>query len=150
RPYYTNGHWVMTEYGNTWVSDYPWGWAAFHYGRWVYSNFYGWLWIPDSQWGPAWVVWRQGGGYYGWAPMGPGMSINITFSNYHLPHDYWTFVPYRYLHSRSFGRYYAPRRTRTILNRTRFVDNTHRDSRSRSGYFTGPRRSEIVQHTGRT
>ncbi len=34
RPYATRGHWVLTEYGNTWVSDYPWGWATFHYGRW--------------------------------------------------------------------------------------------------------------------
>ena len=33
RPYATQGHWVLTEYGNTWVSDYPWGWATFHYGR---------------------------------------------------------------------------------------------------------------------
>lgn len=24
RPYYTNGYWVMTEYGNTWVSNYNW------------------------------------------------------------------------------------------------------------------------------
>src|SRR4051812_3364517 len=31
RPYYTNGHWAMTDYGNTWISDYPWGWACFHY-----------------------------------------------------------------------------------------------------------------------
>ncbi|KAF5281398.1 hypothetical protein FQR65_LT14736 [Abscondita terminalis] len=39
RPYSSNGYWAMTEYGNTWVSDYPWGWAPFHYGRWVYSNY---------------------------------------------------------------------------------------------------------------
>ena len=24
-PYATNGYWVMTDYGNTWVSDYSWG-----------------------------------------------------------------------------------------------------------------------------
>lgn len=30
RPYYTNGYWAMTEYGNTWVSNYNWGWAPFH------------------------------------------------------------------------------------------------------------------------
>ncbi|MGV3539918.1 MAG: DUF6600 domain-containing protein, partial [Rufibacter sp.] len=27
QPYASRGHWVMTEYGNTWVSDYDWGWA---------------------------------------------------------------------------------------------------------------------------
>lgn len=26
-PYATNGYWVMTNYGNTWVSDFSWGWA---------------------------------------------------------------------------------------------------------------------------
>ena len=47
QPYASNGHWVMTEYGNTWVSDYDWGWAPFHYGRWIYDPAYGgWLWIP--------------------------------------------------------------------------------------------------------
>ncbi len=57
RPYYSNGHWVMTEYGNTWVSDYEWGWAPFHYGRWVTDRFNQWLWLPDTTWGPAWVNW---------------------------------------------------------------------------------------------
>ena len=27
RPYYSNGRWAMTEYGNTWVSNYDWGWT---------------------------------------------------------------------------------------------------------------------------
>src|SRR6516165_7140669 len=41
RPYATAGHWVYTPEGWTWVSDYPWGWAAFHYGNWFYDNSYG-------------------------------------------------------------------------------------------------------------
>src|SRR4051794_756129 len=36
KPYATNGHWVYTEDGWTWASDYAWGWAAFHYGRWFF------------------------------------------------------------------------------------------------------------------
>src|SRR5687768_2542773 len=55
RPYFSNGYWANTDYGNTWVSNYRWGWAPFHYGRWTYSNFYGWTWIPGNVWGPAWV-----------------------------------------------------------------------------------------------
>ncbi len=62
-----HGYWALTDYGNTWVSDYPWGWAAFHYGRWHFDKYYGWEWIPGHVWGPAWVSWRHGGGYYGWA-----------------------------------------------------------------------------------
>ncbi|MGC3947112.1 MAG: hypothetical protein QM762_21770 [Chryseolinea sp.] len=68
-PYGTNGYWVQTSYGNTWVSNYNWGWAPFHYGRWFYDDFYGWSRVPDTTWGPAWVTWRSGGGYYGWAPL---------------------------------------------------------------------------------
>src|SRR5215467_14387643 len=66
RPY-TNGHWVWTSYGWTWVSGYHWGWAPFHYGRWAYTGG-GWYWVPGTTWGPAWVSWRSGPGYVGWAP----------------------------------------------------------------------------------
>jgi hypothetical protein len=69
-PYSTGGHWVLTDYGWTWVSDWDWGWAPFHYGRWVDSSW-GWCWVPGTQWGPAWVSWRWGGGYAGWAPLPP-------------------------------------------------------------------------------
>src|ERR1700748_3135669 len=41
-PYSTNGYWAQTDYGTTWVSDYPWGWATFHYGRGRYDDYYGW------------------------------------------------------------------------------------------------------------
>ena len=37
-PYATEGHWVLTSFGWTWISDYPWGWAPFHYGRWFYDQ----------------------------------------------------------------------------------------------------------------
>src|ERR1041384_7135238 len=45
RPYFSNGSWRLTEYGSVWVSSYEWGWAPFHYGRWVYDSLYGWVWI---------------------------------------------------------------------------------------------------------
>jgi hypothetical protein len=38
KPYATDGHWVYTDEGWTWDSDYPWGWAAFHYGRWLWLD----------------------------------------------------------------------------------------------------------------
>src|SRR6478609_2910032 len=92
-PYGTNGHWVFTDIGWTWVSNYPWGWAPFHYGRWYYDYIYGWIWVPDYEWGPAWVVWRNYEGYYGWAPIGPGISINIAYGgSYNLPSNQWILV----------------------------------------------------------
>ncbi len=71
RPY-SYGQWVWTsDYRWYWESDEPWGWATYRYGRWVYTVQYGWVWVPGDEWGPAWVEWRYGGGYVGWAPMPP-------------------------------------------------------------------------------
>ncbi|HEX9151326.1 MAG TPA: DUF6600 domain-containing protein, partial [Flavobacterium sp.] len=99
-PYRTNGYWVFTNVGWTWVSNYSWGWAPFHYGRWYYDPYYGWIWVPGYEWGPGWVIWRRSAGYYGWAPIGPGISITIAYgSGYRLPYNYWTCV-----RDRDFGR----------------------------------------------
>ena len=146
RPYYTNGRWAMTEYGNTWVSDYDWGWAPFHYGRWV-SNRYGqWIWLPDTVWGPAWVSWRSGGGYYGWAPMGPGFNININIGGgFNTPNDWWVFIPQRNIYSNYYPRY--SRRNVTIYNQTTIINNTY--GRNRNTYYTGPRADDIRRATNR-
>ena len=45
---YTDGYWTYTDHGWTWVDDAEWGWAPFHYGRWAYDGFYGWVWVPDT------------------------------------------------------------------------------------------------------
>ncbi|MGB3617198.1 MAG: DUF6600 domain-containing protein, partial [Catalinimonas sp.] len=90
QPYASHGYWVMTEFGNTWVSDFAWGWAPFHYGRWFFDDFRGWLWVPGNIWGPAWVSWRTGGGYYGWAPLGPGMRVGVAVN---IPFNSWCFLP---------------------------------------------------------
>ncbi len=76
QPYASNGHWVLSEYGWTWASDWDWGWGPFHYGRWTSCAGYGWCWLPGTVWGPGWVSWRSGGGYVGWAPLPPrGVTI---------------------------------------------------------------------------
>jgi hypothetical protein len=69
RPY-SDGRWVWTAWGWTWVPYERWGWAPFHYGRWGHSLALGWYWIPDRHWGPAWVSWAVGGDYVGWCPLG--------------------------------------------------------------------------------
>ncbi len=72
QPYCNNGSWLWTDQGWYWNSNYSWGWAPFHYGRWCQSAGYGWVWCPDNTWGPAWVCWRDYPGYCGWAPLPPG------------------------------------------------------------------------------
>ncbi|WP_276134334.1 DUF6600 domain-containing protein [Polluticoccus soli] len=150
RPYYSGGNWAMTDYGNTWVSDYPWGWAPFHYGRWAYSPFYGWLWVPGTTWGPAWVHWRGGGSNYGWAPMGPGVNININIGGggYYPPNDWWTFVPCNQIYHRGgYGRYWrGAQYNNTYINNTTIINNTY--VYNNNTYVTGPRRNDIERTTG--
>ena len=93
-PYYSGGRWALSDYGWTWVSEYNWGWAPFHYGRWMNIGNYGWSWIPGRVWGPAWVHWRTGGGYVGWAPLPPrGVRIAPPYGGYAARRAYWNFVP---------------------------------------------------------
>ncbi|MEO6285228.1 MAG: DUF6600 domain-containing protein [Dyadobacter sp.] len=146
QPYSTNGYWEVTEYGNTWVSDYDWGWAPFHYGRWSYDDYNGWFWVPDYEWGPAWVNWRSGGGYYGWAPLGPGVNINVSIN---IPSFWWVFVPQRYITNPRWNNYCAPRgRVTHVYNQTVIVNNYYR-SNNRT-YVYGPRRDEIERVTRRS
>ncbi|MBI3852353.1 MAG: hypothetical protein HY298_19020 [Verrucomicrobia bacterium] len=79
RPY-CNGHWVRCDAGWYWASDEPWGWATYHYGRWDFTARFGWVWVPQIQWAPAWVYWHEGGGYVGWAPLPPSARISVSGS----------------------------------------------------------------------
>ena len=76
-PYY-DGHWIYTDMGWAWVSDYPWGAIPYHYGTWVDDPSVGWVWIPGRIWAPAWVVFRTTPDYIGWAPVPPGFSVGIS------------------------------------------------------------------------
>lgn len=77
RPY-CNGSWQRTDDGWYWVSDEPWGWATYHYGRWDMNDEFGWYWVPQTVWAPAWVSWHEGGGYIGWAPLSPSGRVDVT------------------------------------------------------------------------
>ena len=149
-PYRTSGHWVWSnEYDWIWVSDYEWGWAPFHYGRWHYDSYYGWLWIPDYEWAPAWVTWRGGGDYYGWAPLGPGVSISIAFGKYSPPYSYWSFVPRRYIASPVIYNYYvSPQQNTTIINNTTVINNySTSGGPTRNVFVSGPQRTEVERYT---
>ena len=86
KPYVDGGQWINSDSGWYWQSDYPWGATPFHYGGWVNTAPLGWVWVPGKTWGPAWVAWRSTSSYVGWAPLPPGVSLNVlsqlTFSGH--------------------------------------------------------------------
>ena len=143
RPYYTKGHWALTDYGNTWVSDYQWGWAPFHYGRWTFDSYYGWLWIPGTTWGPAWVSWRSGNGSFGWAPLSPDYEFSSSdLKEYQCPKDWWVFLPPRYLYGGDYYRYWSgPFGNSGILKSTEPMDNTYQNDGIT--YVAGPHAKQI-------
>ena len=75
---YLDGEWAYTDYGWTWVSFDPWGGDPYHYGTWVFSGAYGWIWIPGTIWAPAWVTWCITDDFFGWAPVSPTFAVGVT------------------------------------------------------------------------
>lgn len=124
RPY-MNGRWVWTDYGWYWMSYEPFGWAVFHYGRWYHDEYYGWIWIPDDVWGPAWVEWRSNDDYIGWAPLPPyahfSISIGIRFTTrWYAPSNYWCFVRYGHFSANRIDGYVVDEgHTRRLIRTTR-------------------------------
>jgi hypothetical protein len=99
RPY-TRGRWVNSDQGWTWLSDEPFGWAVYHYGRWVLLAEHGWVWVPGDDWAPAWVSWRQNDDYLGWAPLPPETLYDEVYDYdpgidlaYDVSPEYYNFVP---------------------------------------------------------
>lgn len=147
RPYCDRGRWYWSDAGWYWNSDYSWGWAAFHYGRWYRHAGSGWVWRPGLAWAPSWVSWRYYDGYCGWAPLPPeahfvhgsgftyyGRHVSVGF-DFGLVSHHYTFVginnfcdysPYRHVvpHTRVQNFY----RNTTVVNNyvvgnNRFVNN---------------------------
>jgi hypothetical protein len=111
RPY-SEGRWLWTDDGWCWDSDLDWGWMPFHYGRWGWDDDCGWFWVPGTAGGPAWVFWRFGDLYCGWAPMPPGLNFRagIDFDAFAigLPLNYWCFVDGRHFLDRDIRSYVLP------------------------------------------
>jgi hypothetical protein len=96
---YHEGHWDwISPWGWTWVDDSPWGYAPFHYGRWVsVGGRWGWIAGPvavRAVYAPALVVFIGGGpggfgGNVGWFPLGPR---EVFVPSYHVSQAYVTRV----------------------------------------------------------
>lgn len=101
RPY-SDGRWLYTDAGWTWDSEEPYAWAVYHYGRWARVDRVGWVWVPGTEWGPAWVSWRRSPRHVGWAPLPPdaefdrsvGFSVRVD-ADYDIGPTNYNFVDVR-------------------------------------------------------
>ena len=146
RPYATKGNWVYTDLGWTWVSEYRWGWATFHYGRWFYDNYFGWMWLPGDEWAPAWVTWGTYNDYWAWAPMGPNIHVNVNMEWY-APDFWWTMVPRRNFCSHNWHSYIYNRPVQ-VTNIT-YITNVYsgnNENHSNWHWYNGPRKVEVEKH----
>ncbi|HXA08407.1 MAG TPA: DUF6600 domain-containing protein [Chthoniobacterales bacterium] len=154
RPY-ADGYWAYTDVGWTWVSYEDFGWATYHYGRWTDLADYGWVWIPGYEWGPAWVSWRTGGDYIGWAPLPPGGDVyegSAITGQVDVQFDigplYYNFVDVRYIGEPVLrGRIFPPARNVTFINQTVNVTNiTYNNS---TVYNYGPNYNRLNEYSTR-
>jgi hypothetical protein len=133
RPY-TDGYWTYTDVGWTWVSYEDFGWATYHYGRWVRLEDYGWCWVPGYEWGPAWVSWRTGGNYVGWAPLPPEGRSEIVYESrpitghvdveFGIGPAYYNFIDVRFIGEPVLrGHFYDYNQNVTYINNTVNVTN---------------------------
>jgi hypothetical protein len=136
RPYCDGGHWLNSDCGWYWQSDYSWGWAPFHYGRWQLNNRCGWVWVPDTSWAPAWVIWRTSGDFCGWAPVPPHAVLDVGFGwrfngvragvnfDFGLRPDCFTFVAFHDFTHHDLGhRHLEATEVTRVFNRTTVINN---------------------------
>lgn len=112
---YRSGEWIWTDMGWYWYSYESFGEIVYHYGRWFFDDYYGWVWVPDYEWAPAWVDWRYSDDLIGWAPMSPYATFSVSFGIrytrvYVIPVAHWNFV-YMYDFNRPYiGNYFVAER----------------------------------------
>ncbi len=126
---YMDGQWIWTSDGWYWDSYESFGYITYHYGRWYFDDYYGWLWVPDYDWAPAWVEWRYNSDYIGWSPLPPYaafyVNVGIIFTtDYYTPYNHWHFVRYKYICDPYVHNYFAaPSYNYGIYSKTKYRTN---------------------------
>jgi hypothetical protein len=150
---YRYGHWAwVAPWGWTWVDDAAWGFAPFHYGRWIFVRG-AWGWVPAPPrvigavyvrpiYAPALVAWVSGPGFgigvgvgvgvnVGWFPLGPR---EVFVPSYHVSRVYVTNVNISNtrVNETVVNNYYNT----TVINRNVTVTNVHYVNQSVPGGVT--------------
>jgi hypothetical protein len=93
--------------------------------------------VPGIEWAPAWVSWRVGGGYCGWAPLAPrGVVVAPAL---------FVFVDLHHFHEPVRPRTVIVNNT-TIINKTTVVGNVRQETRVIAG--AAPRKVMINEGPG--
>ncbi len=122
---YSVGRWIYTDYGWYWDSEETYGHIVYHYGRWHFDNYYGWIWMPDYDWAPAWVEWRYDSDYICWAPLSPYASWSVNYGirynrRYHANYWHWNIVKANHFNNNSIHKYRVREsESERIYNRTK-------------------------------
>lgn len=122
---YRFGSWIwVAPWGWTWVDDAPWGFAPFHYGRWVRIGPR-WAWVPGRRdvrpvYAPAVVGW-----------IGAGGAV-VTLTSRRLDNLRWyplaprdVYIPY-YRYSPNYVRQINVTHITNVVEITRVVEAPHR------------------------
>jgi hypothetical protein len=152
RPY-ADGHWVWTDRGWFWDSNEDFGWATYHYGRWIMVAGTGWVWVPGDQWAPGWVSWRKtdNDDYIGWAPLPPEATFSVNVGFQPWCDNYYDIGPAAFAFIRigdfcrpSYREFCAPQQQNVILiNRTTNITNITYNNNAI--YNNGPQYQRVSQ-----
>ena len=152
---YTDGYWAYTDSGWTWVSYEDYGGVVYHYGRWANLPGEGWVWVPGYTWAPAWVSWRYGGGYCGWAPLPPEArwSASVGFgygvdAHFDIGPGFFNFVRVGDFGAPALGPVIIGREQNvTIINNTTNITNI--TTNNSNVYAGGPSYAALAAHSSR-
>lgn len=155
RPY-ADGYWAYTDLGWTWISYEEFGWATYHYGRWLRLADLGWIWVPGYHWAPAWVSWRYGGNYVGWAPLPPETEViyesrpltghlDVEFD---IGPAYYNFIDVRYIGEPVLRSRLIPYE-QNITYVTQTVNVTNVTYKNKTVYSYGPDINVLNQYSSR-
>jgi hypothetical protein len=112
KPYlpYCEGRWLYTDFGWHWQGSAPHSWATDHYGAWLHTEKYGWVWKPDGNWHASTVDFCVTKTHTGWRPSlldRNGKLLESDAARFARPDD-WIYVP-----TEKFGQ---PLTRATVLN----------------------------------
>src|SRR6185503_19979024 len=95
-------------------------------------------------------TWRSSAGYYGWAPIAPGIRIEFAYSSgYKVPYNQWTFVRDGDFGRTNINNYYVDQSNNTtIINNSSVINDMQADGGVK--YNAGPAVNDVEKRAGKS